>query len=238
MTHSAKSTDASDQSAKDDEKKGSLKASSANETVDLERGATLGSLDAGDIPIPTTLQRNVPRPGAFGQPGPGMDDPDDSSSPSLSSPVTNDTDILVTAHLVVEDDGDDEEAPARAVVAVAKPKLVHAVPATPEEGFAEEPTKRKRSPWTRRTKLIAFAVGVLVLGVVIGSLSFAVANKNSGDANSSGNKGKVPAFGIVNGETDSGDEGERSQTGGFISTPESEDDSADGDDHAEEDEDD
>ena len=161
--------------------------------IDLERGITIGSLDAADIPIPTNLRRSVPSPGAYGQPGPraglteisvGSDHSNNSSSSNSNNNNRND-EILVTARLVDEESHHNDIANATVTSAGTKPTLVVAVPAPQEEDDDDDdnpsiPRKNHRVFWTRRNKLVAFILGAIIMGVVIG-LSIAVATE-SGEA--------------------------------------------------------
>lgn len=158
--------------------------------IDLERGITIGSLDAADIPIPTNLQRSLPSPGAYGQPGPraGLTEISVGSDHSISNSSNNNNnndEILVTARLVDDESHHNDITNATVTSAGTKPTLVVAVPAPQDDEDGDSnlktPQKNHKVFWTRRNKVIAFILGGIVLGVVIG-LSLAVAGENGGPA--------------------------------------------------------
>lgn len=147
----------------------------AETPTDMERGQTLGSLDAADVPIPTTLQRDVPMPGAFHRAGPGASETLGNSisvggmshdAPSTSPPPATEG-ILISARLVIEeindrDEFDDEEAQVKAVAPPPMP-----VRAVASEDFELEKA-RNTTFWTRRNMIVAFVVALVVVGLIIG----------------------------------------------------------------------
>ena len=171
---------------KDQDKKDALDASTP--PTDLECGTTLGSMDAADIPIPTTLQRNdqntgpASRPGAFARSGPGMT-VSPASAPSAEQAQHDDNvgDILITAQLVVEDDYDVETGNDTTTTAVVRKTLPIKAAAVAEEADGLMAADKTTAVfWTRRNICITAGVTIVVLAVVISLVvALAQASNNS-----------------------------------------------------------
>lgn len=126
---------------------------------------TVGEMSAADIPVPTTLHRTAPSPGAFAQQGPGSFNVviDDSSSSENSYDAQGDNNSpLVTATLVIDDDGEVQFAQS-----APNPILVHAEPMSRYESSSPRVSGLKRKLSLYGSLLAMIVIIGLVVSIVV-----------------------------------------------------------------------